>query len=405
MGNNKKNKISFKFYVLGFTFQVSRFSLKNLLFTIILLFFPLLSWGAVLYIMPQSQDVWQGDSFIAEVWLDTEGETINSVEGKLIFPQDKLRVLGISEGGSVLSLWLQPPAFFNNEGSISFAGGKPNGFSGQGQLFSITFSANQRLDQRVSADINFKKDSRVLLHDGRGSLAFLSFGEGNYQLISKPANLPVITSSSHPNENKWEQNNNLNLRWKLIEGAEYSYLLSHDPLSVPDEITDKPEGGLMWQGDMAYRGLADGIYYFHLRQNIKEGWTPKITYRAMIDTTPPEAFQPQIAEIDGKKYLVFAGSDNTSGIDFYEVKEKAPSDSLGTSWQKASSPYLLEDQRPRSIIEVKAVDRAGNERLAEITPPSLPGKFKWQDIVLPTLILFGLIIVWLLWRRYTKKHE
>lgn len=363
--------------------------LKTLLFIITLLFLPFSSWGSILYLLPQSQDIWLGDSFIAEVWLDTDGKTVNSAEGYLNFPRDKLKVINISDGGSLLSLWLQKPSFSNEQGLVSFAGGIPNGFSGQGRLFSITFN----VVAGDFAELYFGNNSRVLLHDGKGTFDFLSFGEASYQLFLKPENLPVITSVSHPDQNQWYTESDLELKWKIIEGMEYSYLLSRDPLLAPDEIADRPEGSLIWMGDMAYKGLTDGIYYFHLRQGAGREWTPRITYRAMIDTTAPETFQLEIAEIEGKNYLIFSTSDNTSGIDYYEVKEG----DLG--WEKDSGPYLLKNQKLSGKISVRAVDRAGNERLAEYTLIPVEIENPIKNWVIAVLISAGLIIIWLLFFR------
>ncbi|MDO8558763.1 MAG: cohesin domain-containing protein [bacterium] len=371
---------------------------KILLFTIIILFFPLLSRAAILYTLPQSQEIWQGDSFVVEIWLDTEGEIINTIEGSLVFPQDKLEALKTSEGGSVLSLWPKPPSSSNENGLIDFAGGIPNGFSGNAKLFSATFRVNSSIDQRNSASLNFKKNSRVFLNDGEGSPVLLNFGEGDYQLVRKPENLPIITSSSHSNQDKWYTKSDFDLKWKLIKGTEYSYLLSHDSLASPDEIADTPDGTLMWQGDITYKGLAEGIYYFHLRQGVNGKWTPKITYKAMIDSSPPESFQLEVAKIKNENYLIFMSSDNISGIDYYEVKEG------DGEWQKARSPYLLKNQKLGEKILAKAVDMSGNEKMAEYLPAPLTQEQNQQPTVIVSLILLAGMILLLL-KKYVKKFK
>ena len=69
-------------------------------------------------------------------------------------------------------------------------------------------------------------------------------------------------------------------------------------------------------------------------------------------------------------FLVFSGIDKQTGIDYYEVKEGQG------NWKRAEFPYVLEDQTLQGIIEVRAVDKAGNERIAEYTPSQygLPSK-------------------------------
>ncbi|KPJ56951.1 hypothetical protein AMJ49_03500 [Parcubacteria bacterium DG_74_2] len=216
-------------------------------------------------------------------------------------------------------------------------------------------------------------------------MAKLNFLKGNYEIIEKPENLSKISSRTHPDQNKWYKENTLNLQWDLIEGAEYSFILSKDALAQPDEILDEP------RGEVEYKNLEDGIYYFHLRQAEKEEgqelkWGLKTTFRTMIDGTIPEEFELQTTEIEGKNYLVFATVDKTSGIEYYRILETR--DKQQENWEIGESPYLLKDQTLKSKILVKAVDKAGNERIEEISPPP---QISWKDL-LPAIIL-GLVIV------------
>ncbi len=96
----------------------------------------------------------------------------------------------------------------------------------------------------------------------------------------------------------------------------------------------------------------------------------------VLDQYQPENFQPVIDAnpnlFDGKYFLVFATQDKNSGIDYYAVyesREAKTADQIGANdWHKAASPYLLQDQSLASYVYVKAVDRAGNNRLVEIRP-------------------------------------
>jgi hypothetical protein len=88
-----------------------------------------------------------------------------------------------------------------------------------------------------------------------------------------------------------------------------------------------------------------------------------------IDTEPPEVFSPTITTdkdmFEGNAFLVFQTEDKGSGIDFYEVKEGE----FGV-YQNATSPYELEDHSLSKKIFVRAVDRDGNEYIAELYPQS-----------------------------------
>jgi len=81
------------------------------------------------------------------------------------------------------------------------------------------------------------------------------------------------------------------------------------------------------------------------------------------DTEPPEDFTPVITSdpnvYDGKYFLIFATQDKRAGIDHYEVREGR------RGWfREVESPYLLKNQRLDTYVYVKAVDNAGNERVA-----------------------------------------
>jgi hypothetical protein len=97
------------------------------------------------------------------------------------------------------------------------------------------------------------------------------------------------------------------------------------------------------------------------------------------DNFPPEPFKIYFARnkeiFNGKYYITFETKDKQSGIAYYEISEKpinfiflARPDIKNLSFKKTESPYVLEDQSLRSYVVVKAVDKAGNERV-EILPP------------------------------------
>ncbi|MBZ9569795.1 hypothetical protein KJA16_02635 [Patescibacteria group bacterium] len=359
-------------------------NLLVIFFIFLFLIIPFFVGAATLYLLPQSQTVYQGDTFLVEVRLDTEGEEINAVGTDLKFPADLLEIIDLSKGGSVLTLWVEEPSI--KQGEVPFVGGVPGGFKGEGLIGKITF-----LGKEIGrAEVSFKEDSKALY--GEGIPADLSFLEGNYEIIKRPEGLPVISSRTHPDQSKWHKSDTLHLHWDLADGAQYSFILSYDPLAEPDDVPDKPKGELIWVGDMEYPNLEDGIYYFSLKQKLPaEDWSEKVGFRAMIDVTSPEEFRAEIGQdplmFEGKYFLSSATIDKTSGIDYYEVKEGK------RNFKRAKSPYLLGDQSLRSKILVKAVDKAGNERVSEITPPKKPLPY-W----IITSIIFLVIVGWIIYR-------
>jgi len=359
----------------------NKFKFLSLVFIFLFLVFNS-TQATTLYLMPSSQTIYQGETFIAEVRLNTEGEEINVVKADLEFPANLLEALDLSKGGSILTLWPEEPTFSSKEGSIALTGGLPGGFLGDGLILKITFLAKE-IGQ---TNVNLKEDSQVLLNDGKGTPAILTLLEGSYEIVERPENLAKIFSNTHPDQNKWSKQSTLHLHWDLADGVQYSYLLSKDPLAEPDDIPDRPEGELKWIGDMEYPNLEDGIYYFSLKQKLPdENWSPKMTFRAMVDATPPEPFKLEIGQdptvFEGKYFLSFYTTDKTSGIDYFEIKEGKRASKI------ISSPYVLEDQTLQSKITVKAIDKAGNERISQILPPEKPFPYSAAILILVAIII------------------
>jgi len=344
--------------------------------------------AATLYLIPQSQTVYQQDSFIAEVRLDTEGKEINAVEINLKFLPDLLKTIDLSRGGSILTLWVKEPSI--EDDLISFIGGMPGGFKGEGLIGKIIF-----LGKEISrAGINFQEDSKVLLNDGKGTPAKLSFLEGNYEIVLRPVELVVLNSPSNPDQNKWYLADSFEIHWKAEPQAEYSYILSRDPLMEPDEKPETLIEHLKWEK------MDDEIYYFQLKEKLPgKDWSKKVTYRFMIDTTLPEEFKPEIGRdptiFEGKYFLSFATTDKTSGVDYYEVKEGK------RDFKKVKSPYLLEDQSLKSKIVVKAIDKAGNEKIAQIIPP----KKSFPYWIIPIIFILTVIIGWIIYKLISSKFK
>lgn len=123
------------------------------------------------------------------------------------------------------------------------------------------------------------------------------------------------------------------------------------------------------------------------------------------DTIAPELFDITLvegpSEGSAKHYIAFSTVDKQSGIDHYEILETDP-DRFGiltwvqreAYWVRGESPYVLRDQKLRSKILVKAVDKAGNERVVEYTPPlSLIDTLARPVVLIPFLVLAAVILL------------
>ncbi len=371
---------------------------------LITLSIPFIGYAAILYLTPQTQNIYQGDSLLMEIRIDTEDEEINIVEANLNFPADLLLVNDISSGNSIINLWAQTPDQ-DSLGEIFFVGGITNGFKGDGLLAKISFLAKDIGQAKRS----LKENAKVLLNDGKGVEAQLKFLDGSYEITARPKGLLNISSESHPEQSKWSNNNILQLYWDLTNEAEYSYLLSHDPLAEPDNIPDQPEGELIWVGALEYKGLEDGIYYFTAKEKLQgKDWSNTARFKVMIDTVPPELFEPKIGQdpslFTGKHFLSFNTADKTSGIDYYEVKEQPRIFGIAQTgkWQKQKSPYLLTDQSLNSIIKIKAVDKAGNARIAEIVPSYKP---TGKDVLILISLFAAGILIWIFFKKGKRRKQ
>jgi hypothetical protein len=116
---------------------------------------------------------------------------MNAASADILFPSDKLRVLEVTEGRSVMTMWVQKPAFSNTAagGYVNFAGIVLNpGFTGTaGNVMTIRFQALATGDAPLSM-----VDGSILANDGSGTNILDSLGTGDITVI--PA-VPTASSS------------------------------------------------------------------------------------------------------------------------------------------------------------------------------------------------------------------
>src|SRR3990167_3832112 len=106
---------------------------------------PGLARAAILYVDPQAVATAQGETFLVNLRLDSEGEVINVVELSLPYPSESLEVVSLSRGRSILSLWPEEPTADPAAGTIRLAGGVPNGrIASTAEIITILFRAKAR---------------------------------------------------------------------------------------------------------------------------------------------------------------------------------------------------------------------------------------------------------------------
>jgi len=321
--------------------------------------------GASLYLSPQTGTFFVGSTFDVSIFVNTGGNNVNAVEVDLKFDQRKLQIASPTAGRSVIAVWISQPTFSNTEGTATFQGGVPSpGINtSSGLVSTITF----RAINPGEAVVSILDSSQVLLDDGKGTNILSSMGKGVYKIIIPPPEGPKVFSPSHPDQNKWYNNNSPTLSWEKEEGViDFSYSLDDIFYGVPDNISE---------GDYAsasYADLEDGIWYFHIKAKKGDVWGGITHYILLIDTTPPAAFtlsfEPTLRSpvMTAREPIVsFITTDSLSGLDHYDLKlidlTKAPQKKETGFFVEASSPYQLSSLATGEYeVIVRAFDRAMN---------------------------------------------
>jgi hypothetical protein len=98
---------------------------------------------------------------------------------------------------------------------------------------------------------------------------------------------PVVglTSPTHPDNQKWYADNSPSFQWPIPTSTSpivgYSYSLDQYGSTVPAENVNLTDNFI------SFTGLADGIWYFHVRAKDAAGnWGPASHFRVQIDVTP-----------------------------------------------------------------------------------------------------------------------
>ncbi len=99
---------------------------------------------------------------------------------------------------------------------------------------------------------------------------------------------PTVSSSTHPVQSSWYANNDPAFSWTApadFQGINsYSYVLDNNSGTNPDTVVDTTAVST------AYSNASDGVRYFHVRAQDKNGlWGATGHYKTNIDTTGPNA--------------------------------------------------------------------------------------------------------------------
>lgn len=300
--------------------------------------------AALLYFDPTSVEVSRGDTTTIGLRIDTdEDECINTVDA-VIHYDSSIRAVDVSRGDSILNIWVEEPVIDAEEHTIRFAAGIPGGYCG-----------------RIPGDPSL---TNVLLN-----LVFRSPGF-------------TIGATDNPIARIW------------IDEA--SQVLLHDGLGTNASL--RLQDARITLSPTAGNAPSDP-------------WTDQV----QSDVEKPSEFSITLAKEDsafsGKYFITFNSIDKQSGIDHYEVMEEPFTEFYTFKWGRAdapwvtsASPYVLKDQTLNSTIRVRAIDKAGNERMEILVPDTALRSLSHDKLITMlftgvALVIVAGIIIFMLWKR------
>jgi hypothetical protein len=327
---------------------------------------PLSAQAATLYLSPSSGSHETDSDFNVTLGVNSPDQAINVVSATVTFPTNLLEVRSINKA-AVFSLCPVQPIYSNSSGSIQFACGAPNGTSST-SVITITF----RGKAAGAASVTLGSAS-VLANDGLGTNVLTGSGSGSYTITEpappppeKPLPLaPVISSTTHPDQNLWYTSADPSFSWSLQSGVTaFSYSLDDQERKTPDTVS---EGSA---NSKNFTAVGDGTWYFHVRAQNENGWGPAAHFRIRIYNAPPLPFE--IKSLDGNPTSVrtprlsFSTTDATSGVHHYSLKIN---DGVAIEINAdATEPYTLSELANGTyVLEATAYDYAGNKVVSSIT--------------------------------------
>jgi len=122
--------------------------------------------------------------------------------------------------------------------------------------------------------------------DKVGNWADDYFSCGPFYIDTTSPSPPVISSSTHPDEDQWYSDDDPTFTWTTptdISGIYgYSYILDNSPITIPDTTVDT------YGNSKSYYDIPTGIWYFHVRVRDNAGnWGATNHYKVKIDTQHP----------------------------------------------------------------------------------------------------------------------
>lgn len=158
---------------------------------------------------------------------------------------------------------------------------------------------------------------------------------------------------------------------------------------------------ISWIGGTVYlndgQGTKEPVSARSLSINLNEE-VPQAISKTSPDTTPPTFDSVDVGQDpsvhDGKYFISFHATDDTSGIARYEIKEGDNATSV------TDGVYVFKDQNRSTPVTIIAYDQAGNSQEIKI-----PVRYDWRKnvIIISLAIIVLLVVIIYVYKKKIKK--
>lgn len=139
--------------------------LKYFLILLALIFiFPATTLAAQISFHTDKTSFSQKESFLVDVWLDTQKAPVNAVEGSIIYPSQIFELKEVRDGNSIINFWVERP-HQDGANKISFSGITTGGFTGEKKLL-FSFVLEGKVPGQSKLDWS---NLQILKNDGLGT--------------------------------------------------------------------------------------------------------------------------------------------------------------------------------------------------------------------------------------------
>lgn len=140
---------------------------KYILILVLMLVLPSSVFAAVLSVQSSSDTISVGDTLVFKIVLNTEGKTINAIDGEISVGAKNadFTLADVNTTASAFTLWPKTPSSSADGKTVSFIGGVPGGVNtGDALIFNIVIQAKQPGEIIISPG-----KIQLYLNDGKGT--------------------------------------------------------------------------------------------------------------------------------------------------------------------------------------------------------------------------------------------